>query len=118
MTPPGWTPYRRPEDDELLGYLVVSEQGTTPLTVFGHPLAGPGSHEAAVELLRRRGLAVLAEPWWFTAEDGTGFPVQIMSAYPDRVTVARADYGFVSPDAERRSLSVPVGEQLRPYLRP
>ena len=42
------------------------------------------------------------------------FPVQIISAHPDRVTVARADYGFVSHDAERRSLAVPVGERVRP----
>lgn len=117
MTPSGWTPYHRPDDDELLGYLVVDDHGTTPLTIFGHPLSAPGDHDAAVELLRRRGLAVLAEPWWFTEEDGSGFPVQIMSAYPDRVTVARADYGFVSHDAERRSLAVPVGERLRPCTR-
>lgn len=115
MTPPGWTPYHRPDDDELIGYLVVSEQGTTPLTVFGYPLSPAGDHDAAVELLRRRGLAVLADPWWYTEQDGSGFRVQIMSAYPDSVTVARADYGFVSPAAERRLLPVPVGERLRPY---
>lgn len=109
------TPYYRPDDNELIGYLLIGEQGTTPLTVFGYPLSAPGDHDAALELLRQRGLAVLAEPWWYTEEDGSGFPVRIISAYPDSVAVARADYGFVSHDAKRRSLPVPAGERLRPF---
>lgn len=115
MTPPGWTPYHRPEDDELVGYLDASGQGTIPLTVFGHPLGPAGDRASAEEVLRRRGLVSLAEPWWLTEDDGSGFRVQIMAAYPDRVLVARADYGFVSHDAERRTLPVPVGDRLRPY---
>ena len=35
MTLPGWTAFHRGDDDELLGYRVADEHGTTPLTVFG-----------------------------------------------------------------------------------
>ena len=113
MTPSGWTPLHR-DDQELLGYLVHDERGTIPLTVFGFPLAGPLERADAEDLLRERGLAVLAEQWWLDEGEGDGFPVLILSAYPDAVTVARADYGFVSHDSERRRLPVPVGDRLRP----
>jgi hypothetical protein len=115
MTLTGWTAFHRSDDDELLGYLVADERGTTPLTVFGFPLAAPSGRAEAEEVLQRRGLAVLADPWWLQEEDGSGFRVQILSAYPDRVTVARADFGFVSHDSERRELRVPTGDRLRPF---
>ena len=115
MTPSGWTPFHRSDDDELLGYLVADERGTTPLTIFGFPLAAPSARPEAEEVLRRRGLAVLADAWWLQDEDGSGFRVQILSAYPDRVMVARADFGFVSHDSERRELPVPTGDRLRPF---
>lgn len=111
MTPAGWIPVHRPTDDELVGYLVLDERGATPLTLVGCPLSGPLGRSEAEALLRERGLAVLAEPWWLE-EDG-GFRVQIMSARPDAVVVARADYGFVPHDSERRELPVPA-EGLRP----
>jgi hypothetical protein len=113
MTTTAWIPVHRSSDDELVGYLTLDERGATPLTLFGYPLSGPLEHADAEELLRSRGLAVLAEPWWLE-EDGGGFRVQILSARPDAVTVARADYGFVSHDSERRELSVPA-HGLRPY---
>jgi hypothetical protein len=36
VIPQTWTPYRRDEDDELLGYLVpVGDARAEPVTVFG-----------------------------------------------------------------------------------
>lgn len=113
-TPPHWTPFHRDEDGELLGYLAEDEAGTTPLTLFGFPLGAPTDEGSATEVLQRRGLAVLADPWWLEEPDG-GFRVQILSADPTTVTVARADYGFVPPDTKRLRLRVPTGDRLRPY---
>jgi hypothetical protein len=113
MTATDWIPVHRPSDDELVGYLALDGRGATPLTLVGYPLAGPLERADAEELLRSRGLAVLAEPWWLE-EDGGGFRVQILSARPDAVVVARADYGFVSHDSERRELALPAAG-LRPY---
>ena len=115
MTPSGWIPVRRPGDDELVGYLTVDGRGATPLTLFGYALSGPVARADAGELLCRRGLAVLADPWWLQETDGPGFRVQIMSATPDEITVVRADYGLVDPHAPLRRLPVPV-EGLRPYV--
>lgn len=114
MTPAGWIPVRRPSDDELVGYLVLDEHGATPLALVGYPLSGPLERADAEALVLQRGLAVLAEPWWLDGADG-GFRVQLMSAYPDSVTVARADYGIVDPHGELLQLSLPA-EGLRPYV--
>ena len=101
----------RPEDDELVGYLVPDADGCTPVTLFGHPLSGPTTRDEAEALLLRRGLPVLADPWWFDGDEG--YRVQIMSADPESVVVARADFGFVPPDGERHRLTVPT-DRLRP----
>lgn len=115
MTPPHWTPLHRDEDGELLGYLVTEDADTVPLTLFGFPLAPPSDLDGAEAVLRGRGLAVLADPWWLAEPDGTGFRVQILSATPDAVLVARAGFGFVSHDGERWRVAVPAGDRLRPY---
>lgn len=114
MIPTSWRPLHR-SDGERVGYLVDDEGGTIPLTLSGYPLSAPLQPAAAEELLLRRGLAVLAEPWWLAEPDGEGFRVHILSATPEAVLVARADYGFVSHDSERRRLPVPAGDRLRPY---
>lgn len=115
MTPAGWLPVHRPLDGELVGYLTLDEDGATPLTLVGYPLSGPLPYAEAEQLLHRQGLTALAEPWWLEEEDGPGFRVQIMSATPETVTVARADYGLVDPYGERRRLAIPTAG-LRPYV--
>ncbi|MBP2416386.1 hypothetical protein ACFFOM_06590 [Microlunatus capsulatus] len=113
MIPQDWTPVHRPEDSELVGYLVPGDAGSTPVTLFGHPLGGPADDDEAEELLRRRGLAVLADPWWLDGAADEPVRVQILSADRTGVVVARADFGFVSHDAERYRLPVPT-DRLRP----
>lgn len=114
MIPMDWLPVVRPDDGELVGYVSLDERGATPLTLFGYALAEPLDRSEAEELLRRRGLAVLADPWWLEPADGPGYRVQIMSATPDEVAVARADHGIVDPRAGVVRLPAPV-PQLRPY---
>lgn len=113
MIPHTWTPVHRPEDDELVGYLVPGAGGLTPVTLFGHPLSGPTAEDEAEALLLSRGLPVLAEPWELDGGADEGVRVHIMSADPDGVVVARADFGFVSHDSERHRLPVPT-DRLRP----
>ena len=100
MIPTTWTPYRRAEDDELLGYLDDGPGGVAPLTLFGVPLAEPGPVEDAERTLEARGLAALAEPWLLRRADGDEVRVAVVAAYPDRVLVVPAPYGFADP-AER-----------------
>lgn len=97
MIPHGWTPYHRAEDDELLGYLVEAGDGTVPLTLFGVALGEPGSPEHAEEVLQTRGLSCLAEPWVLRNEGGEEIRVALVAAYPDRVVVVPAPYGYADP---------------------
>ena len=95
-----WSPLRRESDDELLGYVAATADGSVPLTLFGVALAGPGTREEAEAVLQARGLACLAEPWWFRQDDGEEVRVALVAAYPDRVLVVPAPYGYADP-AER-----------------
>ncbi len=112
MIPTDWTPLLRDGDDELLGYLLDEDAGTTPLTLFGYPLARPSGRADAARVLRTSGLAALAERWELRADDGRQVPVLILAAYPDRVLVAEAPYGFVSPDSERFTVPIPAAGRL------
>ena len=108
MTPTDWVPQHRAGDDELLGYTRTDERGTVPLTLFGYPLAEPGSREAAQRVLEAHGLACLAEPWILRREDGPEVEVRIMSAFPESVTVVEAYFGIYGPDSPRHTLPVPT----------
>jgi len=115
MVREGWTAYRRPDDDELLGYLVQEPGGTVPLTLFGVPLAGAGTPEQAEAVLRARGLACLADPWLLRQEDGEEVRVAVVSAYPDRVLVVPAPWGYPDPAAEPVVVTATEGaDRLRP----
>jgi hypothetical protein len=115
MVPHSWLPVHRSTDDELVGYLVRESAGTTPLTLFGHPLAPPSEPAAALAVLSERGLAILAEPWWLVDGDQE-VEVRILEAFPDRVRVVEAPYGFYGPDSPRHTLAAPAAE-LSPQRR-
>jgi len=116
MLPTTWRPCRRLEDDELLGYAEDRADGTVPLTLFGVPLAGPGTPEEAEEVLRSRGLASLAEPWLLREAGGEEVRVAVLTAYADRVVVVPAPYGYADPTATPRVVPAEDGAVLlRPY---
>ena len=111
-----WTAYRRPEDGELLGYLAERPDGTVPLTLFGVALGAPGLRAEAEQVLRDRGLASLAEPWALADEDGEEVRVAVLTAYPDRVVVVPAPYGYPDPAAVPVVVRAEEGaRRLRPW---
>jgi hypothetical protein len=107
VIPSDWVPYRRPADAELVGYLRRDAAGTTPLNLFGHPLAGPGEAVRAVAVLEARGLSCLAEPWWLGRGDEV-VEVRILEAFPDGVRVVEAPFGCYGPDSPRHTLATPA----------
>jgi hypothetical protein len=115
MIPTEWTPYRRPDDDELVGYTVAEGTGTVPLNLFGYPLAGPLDRAGAERVLLKRGLACLAEPWRLRVAEHQEMSVLILSANPDKIVVAASKFGVVDPDGQRTTLTV---EQARERLVP
>ncbi|SEP95429.1 hypothetical protein [Microlunatus flavus] len=116
MLPTTWTPYRRAEDDELLGHLEDRGDGVVPLTLFGAPLAAPGTRAEAEAVLDARGLASLAEPWLLRQADGVEVRVAVVAAYPDRVLVVPAPYGYADPAERTVVVAAEDGAVLlRPY---
>ena len=100
-------------DGELIGRLVRSEAGVVPTTLFGAPLGAPTSWPEAAAVLAERGLASLAEPWTYVRGDGEEVVVRIVSAYPDRLLLVEAPWGYPAPDAPQYVVETPT-DRLRP----
>lgn len=119
MIPAHWPRHHRREDNELLGYLRPVEDARgqfVPVTLFGHPLSGPGGEDHARQFLDRAGLNYLAQDWLLSLP---GHPdpiaVQIVEATPQQLRVKNIDYGY--PDADIGHifvLDVPTTGQLHP----
>ncbi len=103
----------RAGDGELIGRLLSGADGITPVTLFGAPLAEPGGWATAVDVLRARGLASLAESWSYRRDDGADVVVKIIAAYPDRLLLVEAPYGFVSHDSPRHTVDTPTDRLSR-----
>ncbi len=88
-TTPVLEPVHRPEDGELVGHLAAAagDGGWTAHAVPGMPLRTLPTREAAVAFLRARGLALLAERWTYTTEDGEPLTAWLVEARPGAVVV-------------------------------
>jgi hypothetical protein len=117
MIPATWIPYRRAEDDELLGYLRPVDGSTDrflPVTVFGYPLGDEADEHDAQQVLDSTGLGYLASRWLLTL-DGRSDPVsvEIVEASPERLRVRNVDYGYEADIGKVFVLDVPPGDALR-----
>jgi hypothetical protein len=115
MIPEHWIPYRRQNDDELLGYLVpVSEDVFEPVTVFGYRLAEADDRGGAERILDSVGLSYLADRWMLRLPDrAESIAVQLVEASPERLVVQNVDYGFEGDYGTRFELDVPEAGRLR-----
>lgn len=88
-TTPVLEPVHRPEDGELVGHLTVAadRDGWLAHAVPGTPLRTFPTREEAVAFLRTRGLALLAERWTYTPEEGEPQPAWLVEARPGTVVV-------------------------------
>jgi hypothetical protein len=90
---------RREDDDELLGHVRQTGEGWQALTIFGYPIADVESREAAINIVREKGLALLMEAWeYLDPADDEWRSCLIREAGAERVTVLRAYYGYADPD--------------------
>ncbi|MGY1595030.1 hypothetical protein ACI789_13625 [Geodermatophilus sp. SYSU D00965] len=85
-------PVHRGEDGELVGYLSTERRDGARCVVahalFGSALRTFPDREEAAAWLRRRGLPVLAERWWYRPADGSDErPTDLVEARLGAVTV-------------------------------
>ena len=85
-------PVHRREDGELVGHLTTERRDGTDVcvahSVFGAPLQEFADGEQAAAFLRRCGLPLLAEQWWYRPADGSPErPTTLVEARLGEVTV-------------------------------
>jgi hypothetical protein len=116
MIPTTWREHRRQDDDELLGYIVPTNEAFQARTVFGYPMGALSNQQNAEQTLESIGLSYLAERWLLSI-DGRDEPitVQIVEATPSKVTVKSVDYGYEGDYGTAFTLDVPIQpDRLRP----
>jgi hypothetical protein len=131
--PAHWRPRYRPDDEELVGYLVIDGDLVVPMTVFGSPLGPACDEQDAAALLDSEGLACLADQWRLfdtgTAADraaghadrapaieqaaaGGGIAVAVVESTPDHVVLRQVDFGNPDGYGTVHEVPVPVGTRL------
>ena len=116
MIPSVWREHRRQDDDELLGYIVPTDEAFQARTVFGYTVGAVCDQQHAEQTLESIGLSYLAERWLLII-DGRDEPitVQIVEATPAKVTVKSVDYGYKGDYGTAFTLDVPIQpDRLRP----
>jgi hypothetical protein len=90
------------DDGELLGRVVPQSHGWQPTTTFGAALGEVTGHDEAVEIVRTKGLASLAEPWWVRPDDSDEWrEAQLLEVAPDRLRVRWRDPLLDQPPSGR-----------------
>lgn len=97
-------PVYRPADGELVGRLSAERRDGADAwvarTLFGTELRVFGNRGTATAFLHDRGLAVLAERWWWSSPADGWVPVDLVEARPEAVTVR----AWMDPAAPRVTL--------------
>lgn len=117
--PATWEARWRPDDDELVGYLVpepeADDASVVPVTIFGAPLSGPTDEDSAAALLDAEGMACLADQWKLSDEPGAGdepVAVAIVEVSHERLVLRSVDFHGPLEYGTRIQLDVPVGRRM------
>ena len=116
MLPSDWIEHRRPDDRELVGWIVPEGEAFLAYDILGRLVTPePLDWIAAEETLDALGIGFLAERWQLELPDGTQRPVRIGEVNTDRVVVIADEWGSASAvgsGADRFELPFPVGPHL------
>ena len=128
MIPDHWETVRRPDDDEVVGYLVpAGGTDAVPTSLVGTALADARTATAARALLVTRGLRALDRRWWCRLpsplpagildaaspeDDWEWRPVVIVEAGPDGARL-RPEWPAPEELTGQAALPVPVDGLLR-----
>lgn len=116
MIPADWTPHRRPEDRELLGWIRPEGEEWVAVDLLGREASGPVDWLEAEEILEAAGLRWLADVWMLERADASPLRVRMVEVGPERVVVQTDDFGAIDAPVERFDLEWPAPPTLRPRL--
>lgn len=114
MIPPDWTPHRRPEDRELLGWIRPEGDGWVAVSLLGRELAAPTEWLDAEAVLEHTGLGYLAGVWCLEGAAPGPLRVRLIEVTPERITVKTEDYGAIDVPVDRFELPWPAPASLQP----
>ena len=114
MNPAEWTPHRRPEDGELLGWIRPDGDLWVPVTLLGHDASAPLEWLEAEEVLEAAGLSWLADIWMLERDGADPLRVRVVEVTTERVVVQTDDFGAIDAPVQRYELEWPAPAALRP----
>jgi len=114
VIPADWTPHRRPEDGELLGWIRPDGELWVPVTLLGHDASGPIEWLEAEEVLEAKGLSWLADIWMLERHGADPLRVRMVEVTPQRVVVKTDDFGAIDAPVQEYELPWPAPATLRP----
>ncbi|MGP3533789.1 hypothetical protein ACTU3I_03265 [Microbacterium sp. RD1] len=114
MIPDDWTPHRRPEDREVLGWIRPAGDAWVAVSLLGRDLTGPVEWLEAEAALEERGLGYLAGIWMLDGVAAEPLRVRLVEVTPARVVVHTDDFGAIDVPVDRYELPWPAPAALRP----
>lgn len=105
VIPADWTPHRRPDDRELVGWIRPEGEAWVAVDLLGREASGPVEWLDAEEVLEEIGLRWLADVWMLERADAPPLRVRLVEVTPDHVVVKTDDFGAI--DAPSTSVELP-----------
>ncbi|MFJ6653306.1 hypothetical protein ACIQLJ_10975 [Microbacterium sp. NPDC091313] len=109
-----WTPHRRPEDGELLGWVRPQGDAWVAVSLLGRELTGPVEWLEAEEALETAGLGYLAGVWHLAGIAAHPVRVKLVEVTPERIVVQTDDFGAIDVPVTRYELPWPAPDTLQP----
>lgn len=114
MIPADWTPHRRPDDGELVGWIRPEGEEWVAVSLLGREVTGPVDWLEAEEALERIGLSWLAGIWMLDGVGDRPLRVRLVEVTPEHVVVQTDDFGAIDVPVDRFELPWPAPDALRP----
>lgn len=114
MIPADWTPHRRPDDREPIGWIRPEGDDWVAVDLLGRDVSPPLDWLEAEEAIEARGIGWLADIWMLEHDAGPPLRVKLVEVTPDGVVVQTDDFGAIDAPVERFALPWPAPGRLRP----
>lgn len=108
-----WIEHRRSGDRELLGWVVIEDDGFVAVDLLGRRRTDVVDWLTAEEALDAAGIGYLAEAYELLLEDGRWLAVRLTEVSPDAIKVMKDDWGAVDVPQLHFMLPFPMPGQLR-----
>lgn len=116
MLPADWTPHRRPDDGELVGWIRPAGDAWVAVSLLGREVTAPVEWLEAEEALEATGLGYLAGIWELSGIVERPVRVKLVEVTPERIVVQTDDFGAIDVPVTRYELPFPAPDTLQPRV--